>query len=120
MLKWLDYVPRVTHDDVVRVIAREFPDNQRDVVALLDDYAKTDSNPERVQLAILKISRGRIDEVSRYVEMAKQDFRDVISPAEYPRYWELGTYEASQLSPEDREQLQKDDFRDYQEWLNRQ
>ena len=52
-----------------------------------------------MRLAILKLSRGDIGQVRRYVRVAKVDFRDVIAPAEYPRFWEVGFVGVERMSP---------------------
>ena len=53
---------------------------------LLDSYGVEayQREPERVQLAILKLSDGDMDQLRHYVEVAKQDYRDVLAWAEYP------------------------------------
>jgi hypothetical protein len=48
------------------------------VLPILDEY-KSDKGRERVQLAILKLSEGKIDKLRHYLDVAKKDFRDVLS-----------------------------------------
>jgi hypothetical protein len=117
----MDYVPQVTRDDVLRVIRRDFSSHVPDeILRLLDEYGTQSghSGKDRVHLAILKLSNGNIGRLRQSLEAAKTDFRDVICPAEYPKFWELGLVRASQLSREDVEQLKKDDWEQYEEWLN--
>src|SRR5262245_5306302 len=113
-------VPRVTRKDVLRVVRREFlADKRGTALELLDEY---DPGPgcrgrARVQLAILKLSRGDIEQVRRYVRLAKVDFRDVIAPAEYPRFWEVGFVGVDRMNPTEVRRLKRDDWRQYQAWL---
>src|SRR5690625_799573 len=44
-----------------------------------------DAPYERVVLAIIKLSSGNLDKLSRFSEDAKKDWRDVLYWAEYPR-----------------------------------
>lgn len=56
------------------------------ILAVLDRYGLDphESERERVQVAILKMSAGRHDHLERSVELAKTDFRDALGAAEYP------------------------------------
>lgn len=57
------------------------------VLELLDLYGveEYERERERVQLAILTLSQGNEDKLLRFVEAAKQDYRDVLYWAEYPQ-----------------------------------
>ena len=48
------------------------------VMPLLDKYPEGRGR-ERVQLAIVKLSEGKIDKLRHYLDVAKKDFRDVLS-----------------------------------------
>jgi phytoene dehydrogenase-like protein len=114
-------VPLVTGDDVLRVVRRDFPPAKRGtVLKLLDEYGSGSGYRERdrVQLAILKLSRGDIDQLRRYVRVARVDYRDVIAPAEYPRFWEIGFEGVERMSPAEVRRLKRDDWRQYQAWLS--
>ena len=85
---------------------------------LLDSYGVEayQREPERVQLAILKLSDGDIEQLRRYVEIAQQDYRDVLAWAEYPE--QMRTSASQYNSPatviraiEDRDRQQ------YLQWL---
>jgi hypothetical protein len=111
-------VPRVSREDVLRIVRREFPpDERRAALELLDEYGSDYGCRERVQLAILKLSRGDIEQVRRYVRVAQVDFRDVIAPAEYPRFWEVGFVGVEEMSAAEVRRLKRDDSRQYQAWL---
>ena len=57
-----------------------------DVMAILDLYGvkSYERERERVQLAILKLSEGDARKLLHYLDVAKQDYRDVLYWAEYP------------------------------------
>ena len=81
--------PRHTRAQVEAEAARQFgQDSVRGVLLLLDRYpgegeGVDESGRSRVQLAVLKLSEGRIDKLQHYVEQARMDFRDVLYWAEY-------------------------------------
>lgn len=64
-------------------------------VATLEAYvAKSKRNePERILLAILKLSEGDLSRLSQAAESALIDYRDVLAWAEYPREMLLDGHE---------------------------
>ena len=72
-----------TRDHVLTKIAHTFPNHDpAQILALLDNYDEPEH--ESVQLAILKLSKGNLDTLRWDVKVAKEDYRDVLSWAEYP------------------------------------
>ncbi|HEY5701658.1 MAG TPA: hypothetical protein VIT83_06180 [Gammaproteobacteria bacterium] len=69
---------------------------------------------DRVRLAILKLSGNTLDGMRRYLEIAKQDYRDVLAWAEYPNQTKAGPA----LETPDRQSLIERDAAQYREWLN--
>lgn len=81
-------VPIVTGADVERIARRDFPPDKYEVVmTCLNEYRTESRHREtvRVQLAILKLVAGRLDQIRSHLEMAKQDYRDVLACTEYPQ-----------------------------------
>jgi len=75
-----------------------------------------------VRLAILKLSDGQLARLSEMVVAAKRDYRDVLMWAEYPAEGQALWAAASDLSADEREELEKlrtEDRRQYEEWLRR-
>ena len=70
---------------------------------------------ERVQMAILKLANGNIDELSRLVKIAKKDYRDVIALAEYPEEMKLNN--VKEIDEKELESIRKRDRRQYLDWL---
>ena len=92
-----------THDEVVAVVQKTFPEsNWENVIQLLDEYGVEpyERERERVQLAILKLSEGNEEKLREFVAVAKRDYRDVLFWAEYPEEARLDT-------PEKRERVRK-------------
>lgn len=119
-----DYIPKVDRDDVLRIIRREFQQNNVDqILRILDNYGSKEwqrrGGTDRVLLAILKLSNGDADRLGDLVKTACNDYRDVIAPAEYPRFWAIGLVAADKMNGEEKKRLIEDDWQQYQEWLNR-
>lgn len=108
-------VARYTEADLERVLARDFPAEERKVVqATLKTYGTDSSHPEvlRVWMACLKCAAGDAAKVADMVEAARQDYRDVLAWAEYSR---------SMLASDDEEGQRaiEDDWAELQAWLHR-
>ncbi len=109
-------VPRVSREDVERVVRRDFPPSQHaEVLRILDGYQSNE--PHRVHLAVLKLADSDLRKVRQWVDEANEDFRDVIVPAEYPEY---ARKVRSLDTPDDvrRETIQRD-WAQYEAWLRR-
>jgi hypothetical protein len=113
--------PTVSRLDVERIVSRDFPAERfDDVMTTLDEYGTQDGQSERdrVQLAVLKLAAGNLDGLRRYIEWAKTDYRDVLSPAEYPGYTKK-MFRIDKLPPEERQRIIDADWKQYQDWLTR-
>ena len=116
----MEFVPHVTRADVLRIVRRDFAAHDANqVLAILDQYGAKSWHPEkdRVQLAVLKLSSGSVEYLRQNVKLARRDYRDVISAAEYPRFFPVGVAELDRLSPPEIEQLQELDWQQYKSWL---
>jgi hypothetical protein len=114
-------VPHVTAADIERVIRRDFPEGQfEDVRAILAEYGTEiwHKEKERVRLAALKLANGSMEELRRAIDRAKLDYRDVLAPAEYPKFMQKGL-RFRRLRSRDRELIYSDDWQQYERWLKR-
>jgi len=111
-------VPEVTDEDVKRIALRDFGEDQLPLaLSILDEFGKQDWNPPgaRVRLAILKLAKVDLDRRLDGTQAAINDYRDVLSAAEYPRYSrEVGFRE---VSKEVKQAIIEDDWKQYREWL---
>jgi hypothetical protein len=109
--------PTVTRGDVERVIRRDFPAELfAQVLAVLDEYEHRER--ERVQLAVLKLAGGSMKRLRYEIEGAKCDYRDVLSPAEYPSYTKK-MFRMSKLPAEEQQRIIDADWKQYQDCLAR-
>lgn len=91
-------------------------------VELLAQYGRESYEAEcdRVRLAVLKLSGGRLEELEKMVGAAKLDYRDVLAWAEHPEEFAAMGPGSANLSENDRRriaELRERDKRRYQEWL---
>ena len=110
------HIPIVSRSDVLRVVMRDFGDAKKEeIIELLNIYSSHEL--DRVHLAILKLSGGDVEKLCNYIELAISDYRDVVSPAEYPNHQKFSWSEISQLSEEEVTKIYKEDKMQYEEWL---
>ena len=114
-------VPRVTAADIERVVRRDFPEAQvADVLAMLAEYGTEiwHKERERVRLAALKLANGDVGKLRSTIDRAKLDYRDVLAPAEYPKFMQEGM-RFRRLRSRDREVIYTDDWQQYERWLKK-
>jgi len=101
-----------------RKLTALFPEKsiRSQVIELLNTYGteKHEQEPTRVRLAVLKLSGNDFEEIKRSVTFAKQDFRDVLTWAEYPRQGKKWTMPNGPM----KEKIIDADRTEYMEWLN--
>jgi len=110
-------VPKVTRKHVERIVRRDFPAEKiSEVMAALDEYGKESYEREidRVQLDILKLANGKMDELQQAIKSAKSDYRDIISMAEYPS----SRWDTFKLPAEEKKQIYLKDWQAYLAWAN--
>ena len=112
--------PTVTRADVERIVRRDFPDRAAEILAMLNEYGPEDWHREadRVHLAILKLSAGSIEQLRSQLEAAKSDYREVLSPAEYPGYTKR-MFRIDRLSSDEQQRIIDADWKQYQDWFSK-
>jgi hypothetical protein len=110
-------VPRVFHDDVERILARDFAEAARDLLRVRFADPEQAFSP-RVLLAVLKLADGDVDRAVAHLEAARKDWRDVIAWAEYPSYTDA-TSGANPADAARRKELIQRDWEEYHAWLRR-
>ena len=108
--------PDVTRDDVLRVIARDFPDDVDAVVSLFAAVTCPLIGVDRLHLAHLKLSAGSLPTLRE--SLTAPDSRDVVSSAEYPAYSKRGWSAVDKMSPDEVRSIVDNDWHQYESWLN--
>ena len=114
-------VPQVTEADIDRILRRDFASSQiAEALAILAEYGTQPwhREPARVQLAALKLADGSIEKLRSAVDQAKRDYRNVLAPAEYPKFSHYG-FRAVRLRSRERQEIYTDDWQQYQLWLKK-
>ena len=114
-------IPKVTRNDVERVVRRDFaPNDVGEALRVLSEYQEGGSEREvyRVQLAVLKLAAGSMDELRHHIESAKGDYRDVLAWAEYPLYFQ-SSFTGDEESAAEEQRVIDADWKQYREWLDR-
>jgi hypothetical protein len=108
--------PEVTAADVERIVRRDFPPSQQDnAFAMLREYGGEHREANRVRLAVLKLADKNLKQLRHWVEQAKLDYRDVLAPAEYPKYTRWGGVDTA--SEEEQRKVIDSDRAQYRRWL---
>lgn len=102
-------------------IKQIFPDSSCDeILSILASYGKEkhEKEQDRVHLAILKLCEEEmLDNPSKYVEIAKKDYRDVLAWAEYPN--QLNHKNPASPHSAESDKLKQLDRQQYLDWLNK-
>jgi|ERR1041384_831282 hypothetical protein len=85
----------------------------------LDDVPHFNWSLERIQLAILKLSNGDLNQLHYYLALAKNDFHKVIRLAEYPEASRIGLLNVVKLPDAEQERIFNQDLRQYIDWLKK-
>ena len=112
-------IANISENDIDRLVKRDFqPEEVVEILKLLSLYqSETLNGKNRVYASILKLSNGNISKVRNYIEMANNDYRDVIALAEYPNYSEYAFNE--DLLEDKLKQLINSDYIQYEIWFNK-
>ncbi|MCA9440998.1 MAG: hypothetical protein KC964_09355 [Candidatus Omnitrophica bacterium] len=114
-------IPVVTHEDIERIIRRDFPSTSvKSVQRRLEEYTGGEDPEERYRVwaAILKLSGGQLGKLGMEIQSAKFDYRDVLASAEYPEYSRAGS-RIDSLPDDEKEQIIVSDWDQYQSWFHR-
>jgi hypothetical protein len=109
-------VAKVSGIVLERLIQREFG-NQADLARrkLLQVESETNAGKNRISAAIIKLSDKDINAIDRFTLQSKNDYRDLISQAEYPKCSKLGFTDTDKKN---RKIMYLDDWTEYSKWLN--
>jgi hypothetical protein len=104
-------------DILSRKLKTLFPSDaiRSQIKAILETYGieKYEQEPVRVRLAILKLSVPDLEDIKKFTEFAKQDFRDILTWAEYPKQSKKG----SMPDGPKKQKLVAEDRAQYEKWL---
>jgi predicted nucleotidyltransferase len=109
---------KISSEQIDKLIRREFNDSYDEVRLKLSRIRSDNQNGKnRISAAILKLANGDLDKIDYLVNMAIDDFRDIVSKAEYPRNSKHG-FDSIDKKTSKREYLA--DWKDYSSWIKRE
>lgn len=76
------------------------------------------SDLERVRLAVLKLSEGKLAVLRQQIHLAKTDWRDVLLAAEQPEALKFGLVNYTKLTADKRDEIDARDRQQYDLWLH--
>ena len=111
-------VPKISEADIIRIIRRDFLKLEfAEAGSILSKYKSTSEDGRmRVYAGILKLSHGNMELLKEFVLKANNDFRDIISLAEYPNYSKHAF--DKELTEQKRRELISDDWLQYIYWFD--
>lgn len=107
--------PDVSHEDVERVIARDFPVQEREEINAVVRQGDV-REKVRVVLACLKNSGGDLARLKKDLSEATGYWREIIAEAEYPNT--RRTFQSDKCSETEKLRLYEQDWSQYQRWLH--
>ena len=104
-----------TRELVLKKLKLAYPDpaDSAKVLTILETYQSDNEDAKiRMHLAVLKLSGKNFEKLAAWIRLANEDFRDVISPAEYPEECKNYGKQSSDLDA-----IRRRDFQQYEGWL---
>lgn len=113
-------VPEISEEELNFLISREFPQDIPTVRSLLVGFEDHFIHENRIKAAIIKLSKGDLDELKNRIEQACRDPRDVVGYAEYPREMEHSGADLDNMARNQLNSLKLADWKEYEEWRNKE
>ena len=111
------YVPEVGHEDVERILRRDFPVEAQDELRQLIEVVEV-GEKDRVVLACMKNAAGDVQELKGNLAEASGYYREIIGEAEYPNYLKK-MFRIDRLSEDEKAKIIEKDKIQYLKWLTR-
>ena len=105
---------------VKRKVMHTWPDDFEEVIGMLDMIELQrgwTTELLRVQLGVLKLCEGDIDEIAGLVDLATTDFRDVLVWAEYPEQFRWSLKNRGVRNPKEHKAYRDAVARDREQYL---
>jgi hypothetical protein len=104
---------------ITRALLRLYPDQQErsDARAKLSRYGEEPhhAEPGRVRLGILYLVAQQPNKLDRYLQLADEDYRDLLAAAEYP--YSRSRWSLKKQDPKKYRRLQQQERGEYEAWV---
>ena len=110
-------VAKVKSKTIERIIRRDYGGNFHEVKRKLESVrSDAPGGLNRLSAAVLKLANGHVSKIDSLIKKCNLDFRDVVSEAEYPRFFKLAS---SKIESREARAIYLSDWIDYTRWLNK-
>lgn len=110
-------VAKITNEMLERVIRRDYGERATEVKKKLQQVVSDNLNGKnRISAAVLKLANRDFNAIDHFIEVSKNDYRDVLARAEYPGCFKVGF---ANISTTMKRQLYISDWKEYAAWLNK-
>jgi hypothetical protein len=110
------FVPNVSEEDVDRILKRDFPAEQKELLQIIQQIQVTERS--RVVLACMKNANKDIKKLKYNLQEASGYYREHIGEAESPNYIKK-VFQIEKLSEDERNKIIEKDKEQYLIWLNK-
>jgi len=102
----------ISNNELEYLIERDYLDKSNLVKEKLNKIiSNSHQRKNRISAAVLKIANTDLTKINNLIKMANQDYRDVISAAEYPRAIKTG------LTYQNEDEMKSDFLKDWNEYI---
>jgi hypothetical protein len=110
---------KISSQSLEKLILREFGSHANEVKKKLQRVLSSSEKEKcRISAAIIKLANKDISAIDGLIEISNNDFRDVITRAEYPKDFDLGFDGYEELSKRQIKQIYLSDWKNYSNWIN--
>ncbi|MEB2778646.1 hypothetical protein SYJ56_25275 [Algoriphagus sp. D3-2-R+10] len=110
-------VAEISDGDLDYLIGREFPNDKETVKTKLDKIKSDSQNGKnRISASVLKLADNDLSKIDYLVKLANEDFRDIVSEAEYPR---ASSYDFGERDDEESKEDYLNDWVEYSAWIEK-
>jgi hypothetical protein len=107
---------KTSSEHVFLVFKKLFGTNPESKALFIELLSYDGNEPERVRMAILKLSDGDPDRLLHNIQVARSDYRDVLAWAEYPEQMDTGASHFNS-EPDQINAIMQRDREQYDQWL---
>jgi len=108
---------KITDELLDKLIRREFPNDIDEVKRKLNTIVSdSQAGKNRFSAAVLKLANGDLTKIDALVEKCNEDFRDIVSMAEYPK---CSDYGFGEIPADKTNAIYDKDWTQYSDWLNK-
>jgi len=111
------YIPNIHLSDVEQTLKRDYEIEQHEEIWSL--LKKANINKDyRTILSCLKLANCDLNKLTYFIQLGGEDYRDVLTPAEYPHYSKI-MFHIDKLSKVELKKIIDKDKKQYLLWLNK-